>query len=143
MKNRKSSDRESKRLELFEMFYPLEKKTECEWARIFSSHFLIIAQKFKEICHNKDYRQEEINDQFILWRDPKDGSVECMFYFVMDVTDLSAIHHCFEHIKQYDVYLTFIIVNQKNDGNDVFDIFRSSQFSYLEHCNRVRYEPVV
>jgi hypothetical protein len=139
MKHTDVPEKVKKRLELFEMFYPLEKKTERRWAKIFKSHFMIIAQKFRELSVEKGYHQEDINDQLILWRDPENASVECMFYFVPDVTDLSTIHHCFEHIKQYDVYLTYIIVNQKKDGRNVFDIFRSSQFSYLEHCNRVKY----
>jgi len=139
MKNDKTPDKVKKRLELFKMFYPLERKDQRKWAKIFKSHFMIISQKFRELSFEKGYRQEDINKQLILWRDPEDASVECMFYFVQDVTDLSAIYHCFEHIKQYDIYLTYIIVNQKKDGKNVFDIFKSSQFSYLEHCNRVKY----
>ncbi|MFC1569410.1 hypothetical protein ACFL4L_04185 [bacterium] len=139
MKPDEIPEREKTRLELFEMFYPLERKTERQWAKTFKSHFKIIAQKFKDLSIEKGYIQEEINEQFILWRHSEDAAVECMFYFVMDVTELSSIHYCFEHIKQYDVYLTYIIANQKHDGENVFDIFRSSEFSYLEHCNRVKY----
>lgn len=68
-----------KRLDLFKMFYPLERKDERRWAKIFKSDFKAIAERFKEISIEKKYMQEEVNNRFILWRDPDDSSVECMF----------------------------------------------------------------
>ncbi len=127
------------RRELFELFQPLDWETALHWASVFKSRFSLISEHFRKIADRYPYLQEEVTEQFILWRDPENKSVECMFYFVNDVADLSAIYHCFEYIKQFDVYLTYIIAHQKCEGENVFDIFRSSRFSVLEHCGRVIY----
>jgi hypothetical protein len=89
-----------KRLDLFGMFYPLERKDERRWAKIFKSDFKTIAEKFKEVSTEKGYKQEEGNNQFILWRDADESSVECMFYFIKDVTNFSSVYNCFKYIEQ-------------------------------------------
>jgi hypothetical protein len=137
--NSQKSVNVKKRLELFGMFYPLERKYERRWAKIFKSNFNVIVEKFKEISQEKKYEQEEINNQIILWRNVNEESVECMFYFIKDVANLLSVQNCFKLIAKYDVYLTYAIVHQKKDGENNYDIFRFSKFSYLEHCNRVRY----
>lgn len=80
-----------------------------------------------------------MKNKFILWREPGSASVECMFYFMRDATDLGSVMNCFKTIQQKNVFLTYAIVYQEKDGENVFDVFRASKFSYLEHCNRVKY----
>jgi len=128
-----------RRLDLFAMFSPLERKYERRWAKLFMSDFNTKAKKFKELSIEKGYKQEEVNQQLLLWRNPKENSAECMFYFINNVSDFSSVYNCFKYIEQYKVFLTYAIVHQKKDGENDYDIFRFSHFSYLEHCNRVRY----
>lgn len=132
-------EKAQRRLDLFAMFYPLERKYERRWAKTFHSSFETISEKFKKLSVEKSYHQEEIDNHLILWRDPEDSSVECMFYFIKDITNFADPYQLFRYIDKYKAFLTYAVVNQKKDGEGVYDIFRFSKFSYLEHCNRVRF----
>lgn len=138
-RNNKHSVKIKRRLELFGMFYPLDRKYERRWAKIFKSGFEVIKEKFKEISIEKNYKQEEVKNNIILWYDHSRNTVECMFYFINDASNLSSVYNCFKLIRKYKSFITYAIVHQKKDGENDYDIFRFSQFSYLEHCNRVRY----
>jgi hypothetical protein len=127
-----------RRLDLFKMFYPLERKYERRWAKIFHSPFAEIAEKFKEKSIEENYRQEVLQENLILWRDTVDKDTTCMFYFINDAMDFKSVQNLFKYIDQHKPLLTYAIVHQKKDGEGVYDIFRCSKFSYLEHCNRVR-----
>lgn len=127
-----------KRLELFQMFYPLERKYERRWGRTFDSTFDEIVPVFSEQAIEKGYEQKTVEPQTILWQNPNDGSVECMFCFVVDASNFDQVQNIFTQIKKHKAYLTYAIIHQKKDGEGVFDIFRHSRFSYLEHCNRVK-----
>jgi hypothetical protein len=61
-----------------------------------------------------------------------------MFCFIEDLTNLGSVRKVFSKIKKLNPIFTYAIVHQKKDGDGVYDIFRFSKFSYLEHCNRVR-----
>lgn len=127
-----------RRIELAKLFYPLERKVEKRWGNIFNSSFETILQKFAEIAVEKDYIQELMDVQTILWRDSNSNSAECMFSLIFDITNLNLVIDIFDKIEEYNPTFTYAIVHQKKDGEGVFDIFRFSKFSYLEHCNRVR-----
>ncbi len=128
-----------KRLDLFNMFYPLESKLKRRWAYLFSQEFKKIIARFKELALENDYLQEEREDRIIIWKNIGNNDVECMFYFIEDVTDLESVFQLYKNIQKYRAFLTYAIAHQKKDGDNVYDIFRCSRFSYLEHCNRVRY----
>jgi len=87
----------------------------------------------------KKYQQKQLADHIILWHDVEDSSVECMFYFIPDPMDLNRVSNLYKTIGKYHPVFTYAIVHQKKDGENCYDIFRCSRFSYLEHCNRVRY----
>ena len=128
-----------KRLTLFKMFYPLERKDERQWAKIFKSDFNTISESFRQISLREGYVQEIAEKKFILWKVKRSSVIECMFYFINDAADINAVVNCFKIIQRKKVFLTYLIVRQVKDGENTFDIFRSSKFSYLEHCNRVKY----
>jgi len=134
----KMPEKVRRRLDLFAMFYPLERKYERRWAKTFHSSFETISEKFRELSDEKHYRQEEANNHLILWRDTEDSSVECMFYFIKDITNFADSYQVFRYIEKYKAFLAYAVVHQKKDGEGVYDIFRFSKFSFLEHCNRVR-----
>lgn len=131
-----------RRLELFDMFYPTKQSEKQKWARIFNSSFDKIFEVFEENWEKQKYLQEVIGDDAIIWRDKTDSLLECMFCFVNDLIDLKLVKKIFLRIEKYKSTLTYAIVHQKKDGNGVYDIFRFSKFSYLEHCNRVRLKTV-
>jgi hypothetical protein len=126
-----------RRLDLFKMFYPLKRKYERRWAKTFQSSFETIKEKFKELSVEKNYRHEDVHNHLILWRDKEDFNVECMFYFINDITNFEDTYQLFKYIDKYKSFLTYAVVHQKKDGEGAYDIFRFSKFSYLEHCNRV------
>jgi hypothetical protein len=124
---------------LFRLF-DQESARDVSWADLFNSNFKTIAQEFRQHSRRENFQQEEIDERLILWRDPHETCVICMFYFISDVTELNAIFQCFQHIKQYDVQLTYIIARQQHQEDIYFDVFRSSRFSVLEHCYRFESE---
>ena len=127
-----------RRLALFGMFYPVERKYERRWAKIFNSPMETITEKFNEKAIAEDYQQAVVQDNLILWRDNIDANEKCLFYFIQDATNFNSFCKLYKYIDKYKAFLTYAIVHQKKDGDGVYDIFRCSPFSYLEHCNRVR-----
>jgi hypothetical protein len=128
-----------RRLELTRMFYPLGRTAERRWARLFRSGFPAIEERFGEIASDRRYRQTGAGGDHILWRDPRGTGVEAMFYFVREAGDLVSVSRLFRLIRRYRPFCTYAVVHQKKDGENCFDIFRATPFSYLEHCNRVRF----
>jgi hypothetical protein len=134
---RKLPKRIQRRIELSGLFYPLERKEERKWGKIFSSEIKFIFDHFKELAITKNYIQQKVDPNKIIWKE-KDGSIESMFCFIEDLTNLGSVRKVFSKIKKLNPIFTYAIVHQKKDGDGVYDIFRFSKFSYLEHCNRVR-----
>ena len=62
-----------------------------------------------------------------------------MFIYIEDSMKMDSFIEVYEKIKKYSPTFTYSFVTQKKEGEGVFDIFRFSKFSYLEHCNRVKY----
>jgi hypothetical protein len=127
-----------RRLKLFDMFYHTKQSEKRKWARIFDSSFDRICEVFEERSESQKYLQEIIGKDAIIWRDKTDSLLECMFCFVNDLTDFKLVKKIFLRIEKFKPPLTYAIVHQKKDGEGVYDIFRFSKFSYLEHCNRVK-----
>lgn len=132
----KKPDKVQRRLEIFNMFYPLEKNAKKKWAKVFNSSFAEIVKRFADESITINYEQTQ-SKNLIFWKDKTNSKVECMFCFINDLTDLNRVYSIFRHIKQHKPFLTYAIVHQKKDGETTYDIFRLSKFSYLEHCNRV------
>jgi len=119
------------------MFYPLERKEERKWAKIFNSSFEVVVDAFKSKSLEMNYEQK-IFKNTIFWHQKSITEPECMFCFIKDISDFNNVFSIFKHIKKYKPFLTYAIVHQKKDGETTYDIFRFSKFSYLEHCNRVK-----
>lgn len=136
--DKKIPDKIKRRLTLFKMFYPLDRNQERRWGRVFDSEFKDVCAFFQEAADKQSYEQKSIGKQLILWKDKGSPSVEALFYFVWDPSDLNQVHGIFKRIQKHRPAVTYGIIHQKKDGDGVFDIFRFSRFSYLEHCNRVR-----
>lgn len=136
--DKKIPEKIKRRLTLFKMFYPLDRNQERRWGRIFDSEFKDVCAFFKEAAEKNNYEQKSIGKQLILWKDIGTPNVEALFYFVWEPSDLDQIQGIFKRIQKHRPAVSYGIIHQKKDGDGVFDIFRFSRFSYLEHCNRVR-----
>ena len=134
---KKLSKRIKRRIELSKIFYPLERKEERMWGKVFNWGITNIFEYFDELAVKKNYKQEKVDSNKIIWKE-KDNSIECMFCFIQDITNLKLVKNVFSKISRIKPVFTYAIVHQRKDGEGVYDIFRFSKFSYLEHCNRVR-----
>jgi hypothetical protein len=128
-----------RRIEISKLFYPLERKLQRRLAKNLISGFDEISDYLNELAENRKYVQSVAENEYILWRDANSKSNECMFCLIKDISSLKPVTELFEKIKKYSPIFTYAFVHQKKDGDGVFDIFRFSKFSYLEHCNRVKY----
>lgn len=136
--DKKIPEKIRRRIVLFRMFYPIDKNLERRWGRIFDSEFKDVCAFFQEAADKHNYEQKNLGKQIILWRDKEDSTVEALFYFVREASDLNQVQNVFKRIQKHRPAVTYAIVHQKKEGEGVYDIFRLSRFSYLEHCNRVR-----
>ena len=138
MQEKEIPERIKKRIELAGLFYPLERKYERRWGKLFNSGFDQTAAELNSLSGKFNFNQNMPEENTVLWLDPDDGKSECMFCLIDDITRLDLATGIFDKIKKYSPHFTYAFVNQKKDGEGVFDIFRFSKFSYLEHCNRVK-----
>jgi len=127
------------RIKLAQLFYPLERKYQRRWAKLFNSGFEDTAEKLKALSQKLHYVYKIPESNSVLWIDAKTNRVECMFCLITDCADIELVSSIFERIKKYNPFFTYAFFYQRKEGEGVFDIFRFSKFSYLEHCNRVKY----
>jgi hypothetical protein len=128
-----------KRIEIAKLFYPLERKLQRRLAKNLVSGFNDTLEYLNELAERMNFSQTVLEKKYIIWKGPDKKSNDCMFCIIEDITKLSSVVELYEKIKKYSPVFTYAFVNQKKEGNGVFDIFRFSKFSYLEHCNRVKY----
>ncbi len=132
-------ERVNRRLALAKLFVQLERKDERKWAKIFMSGRENIRAHFSTLAAELNYTEEHIEDNIILWREPEDNVAECMFCFIYDPVEFEPVYNIFKFIDKYKPVFTYGIIRQWKEGENLFDIFRYSKFSYMEHCNRVKY----
>jgi hypothetical protein len=129
----------NKRIEIAKLFYPLEKKLQRRLAKNLVSGFNKTVDYLGLLAKDMDYTLTVIEENFIVWMYNNKSKIECMFNYMEDPKKLDLFLKLLKKIKKYSPTFTYAFVNQKKDGDCVFDIFRFSKFSYLEHCNRVKY----
>ena len=78
---------------------------------------------------------QTVEDNIILWAD-SDGRLEAQFFCLPDARDLDAIIGMYRRIRETRCPLSFAFVNSERAG--LYDIFRLSARSYLEHHNQAR-----
>jgi hypothetical protein len=71
---KKLPKRIQRRIELSNMFYPLERKEERKWGKIFNSEIKYIFDHFQELAIKKNYVQEMVDLNKIIWEE-KGGSI--------------------------------------------------------------------
>ena len=128
-----------KRIEITKLFYPLERKLQRRLAKILLSGFDELTKHLNTIAADKNFKQSILHKKYIVWKYGNKNNVECMFCYVNDAMNLNSFVDLFNNIKKYSPVFTYAFVYQRKDGENIFDIFRFSKFSYMEHCNRVKY----
>ena len=128
-----------KKIELSKLFYPLVRKLQRRLAKILVSGHEETIKYLSAMAKSMNYIPVVSKDKYILWNSSEKSNTECMFYVINDITNINFLRDLFKIIKKYSPIFTHAFVHQKKDGEGVFDIFRFSKFSYLEHCNRVKY----
>jgi hypothetical protein len=106
-----------------------------KWGRIFSLPLPRIAEALAPLAEREGFRQEAESDH-ILWLG-KSKNPAAMFCFIDDPSELAQVKKVYNRISRILPRVTFTIVRQKSDGPGIYDIFRMSERSYLEHHNRV------
>ena len=53
-----------RRLELFGLFYPMDRKEERQWGKLFEGNFSHLVVHLEKLSAKKEYNQEIIEDQF-------------------------------------------------------------------------------
>lgn len=127
-----------RRVQLSRIFSSSNQTEKRRWGRVFFAGFDNTEAKLASLSEALKYKQEKLNRNSILWRGIENNSVECMFCFIDEVTNINQVASVFRLIKKYNPLFTYGIVRQFKDGMGVYDIFRFSKFSYLEHHNRVK-----
>jgi hypothetical protein len=127
-----------RRLNLAALFDTPSQTDKRRWGRLFASDLDAIQKSFSLLAKENGYTQQSGSKDTLLWYEENRSDAECMFCFIQDVSRLENIETIFKHIKTYHPFFTYAIVPQFKDGDGVYDIFRFSRFSFLEHHNRVR-----
>ena len=132
---RKRDNNEPIQSNLYSFFCHLKPHQKYRWGRIFLDQNTIIESLEKE-C-KKNNLDQIVEDDYIFWINKQD-KIECMLVLVYDPSNIDTFIGLYSKIIEKNIKLTFSIVNQFPDGKYEYDIFRISEKSYLEHCNRVR-----
>lgn len=83
-----------------------------------------------------DYRLGQSREEDLqLWKD-SDGDVAAMFCLLPDPADLDAFIQVYRQIEEQACPVTFVFVACEREG--LYDIFRLSARSFLEHHNQAK-----
>lgn len=127
-----------RRLELSKIFITGTQAQKRKWGRVFKAGFDGAAGSLNQLAEEMEYSQQKVNRNSVIWYNPNDNSPECMFCYIDNPTNINQVTGVFRLIKKHHPMFTYGIVKQFKDGDGVFDIFRFSKFSYLEHHNRMK-----
>jgi len=119
---------------IYEMFIRYEPQFQYGWNKIIAAGFDSLADELSKLADELGLSQST-ERRSVLWRNA-DGVVEAMFAYIIDSTDLDGIIAMYSDIKKMRIPVTFATIEQREDGPGQYDIFRLSEKSYLEHCNR-------
>lgn len=122
------------RKDVYELFSRYESCFQYQWNRIIAAGFDNFSGELSKLAAGKGFKQE-IGEKRVFWKN-LDGDIEAMFSFIIDPTDLKEIVAMYSEIRMKKIPVTFAFIEQLQDGRGQYDIFRLSENSYLEHCNR-------
>lgn len=121
--------------DIFGMFYPLAKETQEPLAQTVQDSEEKFTALLAELARQCGYKQTQSGNR-VTWADDGDV-VQVMFFRVTDPGNIDAIRNVYDAIKENKCPLAYTFIHQLPDGEGTWDIFRLSEQSYMEHCNRI------
>ncbi|MBN1538052.1 MAG: hypothetical protein JW908_15050 [Anaerolineales bacterium] len=122
------------RPDVYNLFALYEPQFQYKWNRIIASGFDDFAAELARLAGELDLHQS-VDGRKVFWVDAQ-GCLEALFCYIIDPQDLESILSMYQDIKEKQVPVSYAIIEQREDGLRQYDIFRISEKSYLEHCNR-------
>ena len=120
--------------DIFGMFYPLSKEIQQTLAQTVRDSDEKFTELLAELARQSGYEQiRTVNG--VSWTE--DDAVQVMFFRVTEPGDIDAIRSVYDTVKENNSPLAFVFIHQVPDGLGTWDIFRLSEQSYMEHCNRI------
>lgn len=116
---------------LFETDSPFPPPGGDGWAKLLGGPRAALAGRLDELAAARRCAQTD-DGRSIFWRG-KDGALEAMFELIPDPSDLDAFIRVYDRIAAFLCPVTFLFVERA--PSKLYDIFRLSGRSYLEHHN--------
>ena len=120
--------------DIFGMFYPLSKEIQQTLAQTVRDSQEKFTELLAELARQSGYEQIRTANG-VSWME--DDAVQVMFFRVTEPGDIDAIRSVYDTVKENNSPLAFVFIHQVPDGLGTWDIFRLSEQSYMEHCNRI------
>lgn len=120
--------------DFFSFFNYLKTDEKLRWGNYIANQETV-KESFEKECKKNNLNQI-VEGDYIYWINEL-NEIECQFLIVYDPSNIDTFINLYSNIIHKNIKLTFCIINQVPDGENKFDIFRLSEQSYLEHCNRV------
>jgi hypothetical protein len=121
--------------EIFNMFYPLTRGPQDKLANAVKASEDSFAEILAEGAKKFDCKQTR-SEKSVTWLDDS-GGIEAMFFRIVDPRDINTIRGVYDEIAGNNSPLNYVFIRQLYDSEEAWDIFRLSQRSFMEHCNRI------
>lgn len=107
---------------------------QAQWAQLLTGPFKGVAAALAALATEHSCTQT-VSDYLIQWTN-SDGQLEVQFFILPNSKDINAIISVYEQVRATRCPVSFVFTPSERPG--VFDIFRLSARSYLEHHNQAK-----
>jgi hypothetical protein len=121
--------------EIFNMLYPLSRECQEQLAKAVQASEEQFAAILSQGAKQFDCRQTH-NGNIVTWLNDS-GTIEAMFFRIVDPRKANEIQDVYTELVEKKCPLGYVFLRQLPDGEEAWDIFRLSERSYMEHCNRI------
>lgn len=104
------------------------------WAELLTGSIEGVYDQLRSLAGQHDCKQS-VEDETVKWTSAK-GELQAMFFVLPEPGDIEAVIHIYEKIRCSRCPVSFVFVECDRPG--LFDIFRLSARSYLEHHNQFK-----
>ena len=106
----------------------------AEWAELLAGPIEGIHNQLSTLAAQHDCEQT-IEGEMVRWTNA-DGKIEALFFILPEPADIEAVIRIYERIRKSQCPISFVFVECDRPG--LYDIFRLSARSYLEHHNQAK-----
>ncbi len=121
--------------EIFNMFYPLAREPQEQLANAVQESEDQFADILAQAAKCYDCKQTHSGKR-VTWLD-ETGIIEVMFFRIVDPRDINELRGVYDEIAENNCPLSYVFIRQLPDSEEAWDIFRLSERSFMEHCNRI------